>query len=281
MTSVTPSPAALDRGRPPAIGRTEHFGCVASTNDVVRDWLATGEDEICLAFADEQTAGRGRNGRTWTAPPGAGLLLSLGFRPSWLPADRVWRLAAMVSLAMADAAEDVARLPSGTVRLKWPNDLVIEREGARDDPPAVRKLGGVLGETEGLGTPDPRVVIGMGINADWPVAAFPPDLAGAMTSLRAASDDRPVDRDLLADAFVERVQGRIGALHAGRFDAATWMERQVTTGRELDLIQPDGTIVTAGGTGVDPETGALLVSQDGRERSVLVGEIRHVRLGRV
>ena len=280
MTVATSSPAALPRETPPTLGRTERFRRVASTNDVVRDWLASGEREICLAVADEQTAGRGRNGRTWSAPPRAGVLLSLGFRPTWLPADRVWRLAAAVSLAMADAAEDIAGLPDGSIRLKWPNDLVIAG-GLGDGPPAVRKLGGVLGETEGLGTADPRVVIGIGLNADWPASDFPADLADTMTSLRAASGDRPVDRDALIGAFGERVEVRVRQLYEGRFDAAGWSDRQVTTDRPLELVQPDGTIVSATGRGVDSETGALVVSDGTLERSVLVGEIRHVRLGAV
>jgi BirA family biotin operon repressor/biotin-[acetyl-CoA-carboxylase] ligase len=69
-------------GTSPAFARVERFARLGSTNDVVRDWLANGEREICVAVAGEQTAGRGRNGRTWTAPPGAALLLSLGLRPT-------------------------------------------------------------------------------------------------------------------------------------------------------------------------------------------------------
>ena len=61
----------------------------------MRDWLADGTPEVCLAIADEQTAGRGREGRAWVAPDGAALLLSLGFRPTWLEPERVWRLAAV------------------------------------------------------------------------------------------------------------------------------------------------------------------------------------------
>ena len=108
------------------LARQEQFAVVGSTNDVVRGWLADGTPEVCLAVADEQTAGRGREGRTWVAPAGGALLLSLGFRPTWLAPDRVWRLAATVSLAMAEAAEHVAGLPERTIRLKWPNDLVVE-----------------------------------------------------------------------------------------------------------------------------------------------------------
>ena len=137
---------------PPFLSRQERFDVVGSTNDVVRGWLAEGTPEVCVAVADRQTAGRGRNGRPWLAPAGSALLVSLGFRPGWLRPERVWRLAATVSLAMADAAEEVAGLPDGAIALKWPNDLYT-----KDQP---RKLAGVLGETDGLGGPDPRAVIG-------------------------------------------------------------------------------------------------------------------------
>ncbi len=116
---------------------------------------------------------------------------------------------------MADAAEDVAGLPVGSVRCKWPNDLVIEVAGpnalltgvvdAADAvarlaaPLELRKLAGVLGESDGLGTDDPRVVVGIGINADWAAVDFPPELAPTMTSLREASGGRPIDRDALLD----------------------------------------------------------------------------------
>ena len=81
-----PAMAAGPAGDDPFISRQERFPSVGSTNDVVRAWLADGTPEVCLAVADEQTAGRGRNGRTWLAPPGAGLLCSIGFRPTgWRP----------------------------------------------------------------------------------------------------------------------------------------------------------------------------------------------------
>lgn len=266
------------RARPmtPFVTRLERFVRVGSTNDVVREWLADGTPEVCLAVAGEQTAGRGREGRRWVAPPGTGLLLSLGFRPGWLAPERVWRLAAVASLAMAEAGEEVAGLPIGTIRLKWPNDLVIPT-GA---PDGLRKVAGVLGETEGLGTADPRVVVGLGVDADWAAADFPPDLAPTMTSLREASGGRRIDLDALLDAFVARLQPRVEALRAGRFDDAGWADRQVTTGRTVRLETPFGR-ETVDAAGVDPATGALIVKDRAAtngERHVLVGEITHVRL---
>jgi BirA family biotin operon repressor/biotin-[acetyl-CoA-carboxylase] ligase len=257
------------------LARRERFAVVGSTNDVVRGWLADGTPEVCLAVADEQSAGRGRDDRRWVAPTCAALLLSLGFRPTWLRPDRTWRLAAVVSVAMAEAAEAVAGLPDGTIRLKWPNDL------AADTASGVRKLAGVLGESEGLGTDDPRVVVGIGVNGDWPADAFPPDIADSMTSLRVLTDDAPINQDALLDAFLERLEREIGALRQGDFDEAAWAGRQVTTGRDVELLASEGAMTTVRAIGVDGSTGALVVSDsDGRvgRRAIVVGEIRHVRL---
>ena len=259
------------------LARQERFATIGSTNDVVRAWLAEGTPEVCLAVADEQTAGRGRQGRSWQAPRGAALLLSVGFRPDWLPPDRVWRLAATVSLAMADAAEEEGGLPDRAIRLKWPNDLVIEEEGTG----TIRKLAGVLGETDDLGGTDPCAVIGLGINADWAAADFPADLAPTMTSLREASHGRPVDLVMLLDAFLSRLETRIEALRGGRFDVADWTDRQVTTGRTVVLELPDGTRQERRALGVDPVGGALILedaTRAGGELAVHAAEVRHVRL---
>ncbi len=235
----------------PFLARQEHFAVVGSTNDIVRGWLAEGEAEICLAVADEQSAGRGREGRRWSAPAGRALLMSLGF------------LAAVTSLAMADAAEAVAGLPDPAIRLKWPNDLVVE-----SDSVGLRKLAGVLGETDGLGGDDPRAVIGIGINADWPAAEFSPELADTMTSLHEASGGRSIDPTHLLAAFLSRLEVRIDALRAGRFDAAGWLERQLTTGRTIRLV---------GHAGDEQSVRADDRAASG-ERAVISGEIRHVRL---
>ena len=252
---------------PPFISRQQRFDVVGSTNDVVRSWLADGTPEVCLAVADRQSAGRGRDGRTWTAPAGAALLLSVGFRPVWLSPDRLWRLAAIVSLAMAEAGEEIARLPTGTIALKWPNDLVVEGVDG------LKKLAGVLGETDGLGTDDPRAIIGIGVNGDWSRDAFPADLADGMTSLAELASG-PVDHDALLGAFLGRLEPRVEDLRRGQFDGQAWSDRQVTTDRDVDLVAADGSRATVTATGVDADTGALLV--DGRP--VFVGEVAHVRL---
>ena len=261
----------------PFIGRRESFSRIGSTNDVVRAWLADGAAEVCLAVADEQTEGRGRAGRSWTAPPGAGSLLSVGFRPTWLEPERVWQLASIVALSMTAAAEAVAGLPTDTIRLKWPNDLVIEAL-----PGGVRKLGGVLGETSGLGGSDPQAIVGIGVNADWAAVDFPAELANTMTSLRAVAPVAlPIDREVLLGAFLERLEAAIVSLRTGRFDAAGWTARQLTNGRPVRLSVPDGRSTVVRALGVDIGSGGLVVvdpSVPGGRRTVMSGEIVHVRL---
>ena len=267
------------------LSRHERFRSVLSTNDIVRNWLIAGTAEVCLAVADEQTAGRGRSGRSWVAPSGAALLLSLGFRPSYLAADRLWRLAAVVSLAMADAAEEVAGLAVGKLRLKWPNDIVVEMAGSAGSSGAaeggLRKVAGVLGETEGVGTADQLAIVGIGINVDWPPARFPADLAASMTSLHEISGGRPIDTEQLLDEFLLRLEPRLLTLRDGHFDVAGWHDRQVTTGRMVRLEGSGGDTEDVRAVSVDGATGALLVEDPatrGTEREVLAGEVVRVRL---
>lgn len=258
---------------PPFVSRLERFAKAPSTQPIVRGWLDAGTPEVAIAVADEQTDGRGRLGRTWTAPSGAALLVSAGFRPSDLPARHAWRLAATVSLAMLDAAEEVAGLRDGTLGLKWPNDIVA------DGPDGLlRKVAGVLGEAALEEDRVGSVVVGIGVNADWPAESFPADLAPAMTSLRELSGGRPIDRGALLDAWLDRLEPRYEALRLGRFDAGGWSSRQRTTGHTVEVDGPEGR-VTGEAVGVDPETGALLLDgADGDPRAIDSGDVARCRV---
>ena len=259
------------------LARYERFDVVGSTNDVVAGWLREGTPEVCVALANVQSAGRGRDGRTWQAPPGAALLCSVGFRPTWLAVGHLWRLSAIVSLAMAEACEVAGGLRNGAIHLKWPNDLVIIDHATGE----VRKLAGVLGETEGIGTPDATAVIGIGANVVWARDRFPAELATTMTSLSELSPGKQVDREVAIHVFLQRLEGLVTALRKGEFPAETWSRRQLTNGMIVLLDQPDGTAERVVAEDVDTETGALLVraTDDADRRSVVVGEIRHLRVG--
>lgn len=253
--------------------RLEHFRVVESTQRVVREWLDAGEPEVCVAVADHQTKGRGRQGREWVAPAGSALLVSAGFRPPDLEARHGWRLAAIVALAMRDAAEEVAGLADGTLWLKWPNDLV-----ARDERRGVVKVAGVLGESVSAGERVESAVVGVGINGNWRAADFPWLLAATMTSLRELSNGRPTDHQALLDAFLGRLEPRYEALRAGSFDAAGWSVTQITTGCKV-LVEVAGESMLGTATGVDPDSGALLFARDGAtEMAIDSGEVVRCRL---
>lgn len=257
----------------PFIARLERFGSIPSTQPVVRSWLEAGTAEVAIAVADAQTEGRGRLGRTWSAPPGAALLVSAGFRPAALPARHAWRLGATVALAMLDAAEDVAGLRDATLGLKWPNDIVA------DGPDGLlRKVAGVLGEAVLEGDRVVSAVVGIGVNGDWQACDFPADLASSMTSLRELSGGRPIDRDVLLDAWLDRLEPRYEALLSGVFDSGAWSTRQRTTGHTVEVDGPDGRR-TAPAMGVDPESGALLVTEpDGRVTHIDAGDVTRCRV---
>ncbi|HEY8168066.1 MAG TPA: biotin--[acetyl-CoA-carboxylase] ligase [Candidatus Limnocylindrales bacterium] len=254
--------------------RLERFASVDSTQAIVRAWLDAGCPEVAVAVSDVQTAGRGRLDRSWTAPSGAALLCSIGFRPV-LAARHAWRLGATVSLAMLDAAEDVAGLRDGRLALKWPNDLVVVMEEGQ-----LRKVAGVLGES--VLDADGSVasaVVGVGVNADWAAADFPPALASSMSSLRELAGGRPIDREALLDGFLARLEPRYQALTDDRFDAGAWSARQATTGNDVVVEVGGGRSAVVGrASGVDPETGALWVRIDGRDVAVDAGDVTRCQL---
>lgn len=231
--------------------------------------------EVAVAIADVQEAGRGRQERSWQAPPSRALLLSAGFRPAGLAARHGWRLGAIVGLAMLEAAEAVVGLPHGAIWLKWPNDIVAT--GPADRP---LKVAGVLGEaTFDVDGNVASAVVGIGVNVDWPATEFPPDLAEAMTSLHElASGGRPVDRERLLDAFLPRLDERYAALRIGRFDAGGWSTRQLTTGRHVE-VDAGNERFEGRAIGVDTESGALrLKSTTGDIREFDSGEVTRCRL---
>ena len=253
--------------------RLERFRAVDSTQRVVRDWIEGGTDEVAIAVADYQTAGRGRQGREWVAAPGTGLLLSVGFKPEYLAPEHAWRLAAIVSLAMRDAAEEQAGLKDGTIWLKWPNDLVSDVPDG-----SMNKVGGVLGETVISGRRVKSAVIGIGINTNWAATDFPWALSRSMTSLRELAGRRPIDNEALLDGFLARLEPRYEALKQGQFDAAGWSVAQRTTGRHVAVELGQETL-SGTATGVDPDTGALMMrGEDGSDVRVDSGEVIRCRV---
>jgi BirA family biotin operon repressor/biotin-[acetyl-CoA-carboxylase] ligase len=212
-----------------------------------------------VIVADHQTAGRGRLGRTWVAPPGASLLTSILLRPDLdLPVERAHLVVAAVALSAADAVEAKTGVRPG---LKWPNDLVV------DD----RKLAGVLAERDG-----PAIVVGIGINVNWPdEAGMPAELAEIATAAnrlgRLGSGGR-VDRDAVLDTMLERLADRYGDWTRV---ASEYRRGCSTLGRSVRVELSDETFT---GTAADvSDDGHLLVDIGMCLRTVTAGDVIHLR----
>lgn len=266
---------------PPAVPGTRftdvrHLTEVDSTNRLVVDEAVGGAPEGLVVVADAQTAGRGRLGRRWEAPPGANLLVTVLLRPGWAW-DAVHRCTTAVSLAAADACRSVAGVAVAT---KWPNDLVVPGAAGAPD----RKVAGILAESVGSAAGGPAAVaVGLGLNVAWAPPDPPAAAAGGAAPAPATSLEHqaghPVDRVALLRDLLERLDARLGDLAApggpGRLDDEH-RRRCRTIGQRVVVHVPGGRVegTAVGITG----TGALVVaSDDGGRTEVTVGDVVHVR----
>lgn len=211
-----------------------HFTRIDSTSARARSLAQAGAPHGTLVTAAEQTAGRGRQGRTWSAPPGQALLMSLVLRdpPELLP------LRAGVAVAQAIGQQAM---------LKWPNDVVLSPAGASASSPAraLRKVAGLLAE----GQPSAGwAVLGVGVNVAVQLPDLPAELAGTAATLgRRPADIEPLLRDILAS--LERwLSAEGGEL------LASWRDLDALYGRAVEWEGGRGRA-----RGVDGE-GRLIVS---------------------
>jgi BirA family biotin operon repressor/biotin-[acetyl-CoA-carboxylase] ligase len=248
------------------------FDTIDSTNRYLLGEARAGAPDGVVAVAEHQTAGRGRLGRRWEAPAGTNLLVSILLRPD-LPAPQRHLASAVVALAAAEAAEAVADLRLG---LKWPNDL-LGVDG--------RKVAGVLAEGDLATAPVPStegaaaIVVGIGINVNWPAvdADLPDDLVGTATSLRQLAG-HPVDRSEVLDALLGALEPRLidlGTVRGRARQAGDLRSRCTTIGTPVRIELVDSGFE---GMAVDVTAqGHLVVDVDGTTRTVVAGDVVHVR----
>lgn len=236
------------------------FATVASTMDVAEEAAQAGAREGLVIAAEEQTHGRGRRGRTWSSPPGAGLYLTFLFRPPQVDGDS--SVLSMLTLAAGVAVRDaVARATGFSPEVKWPNDVMVGR----------RKLAGILSEGIAIGTPEQTVLVGIGINVL--AAAHPGEIAVRATSLEAELG-RAVDRGLLLEELLVAVPQAYEELRRGNADdiLRAWRSASPSAvGRAVEWHDAQGPRrgVTAG---IDASGALLVKTHDGIER-VLAGEL--------
>jgi BirA family transcriptional regulator, biotin operon repressor / biotin---[acetyl-CoA-carboxylase] ligase len=212
-----------------------HYRLTDSTNERAKELAAAGAAHGTLVTADEQSAGRGRQGRVWTAPARSAVLMSVVLREL----DERLPLAAAVALCEA--------LPV-TAKIKWPNDVWLDG----------RKLAGILVE----GRPQEGwAVLGIGLNVT--TSEFPSDLADSATSLRLAGIEETTEGVL--PALLRSLGTWVGAPPERVLGA--WRERDALRGQRVRWTGGDGVA-----SGID-DSGALVVETSAGPISLDAGEV--------
>lgn len=216
-----------------------------STNSEALRLAGLGEPGGLWIRAERQTAGRGRSGRAWTSPPG-NLAATLLLRPA-APVDRIAELALVAGVAVADAIRFL--LPAGSnenVRVKWPNDVLIDR----------KKTAGILVETAGVGSSGGvAVAVGIGIN----VKSHPEETVRTATDL--ARHGSASDAVGTLTVLAETMDNWLAAWNDGAGFSVirdAWLERALPVGEELS-VHAGETLVIGRFQGLDT-TGALLMT---------------------
>lgn len=270
-------PPAPGTDTPATLGHPRlHLRRTGSTNERARELAWAGAPHGTLVTASEQTAGRGRQGRLWFAPAGSSLLMSLLVR----------RPPPLLSLIAAVA---VCEAVGADARIKWPNDVVVERGGGD-----LAKLAGIL--VEGRPQED-WAVLGIGVNVAVELERMPPELR-----LRAATLGRaPADMEPTLERILEALQRWLGEPSQDALDA--WRARDALQGKEIawgqlpdtpptdrdatapSADEPAAADAPAGDAGrglaigIDDAGHLIVALADGRETTLQAGEVHLQRVG--
>jgi BirA family transcriptional regulator, biotin operon repressor / biotin---[acetyl-CoA-carboxylase] ligase len=256
------SPLDVDRLRRaagwPKIDVVEETG---STNADLLARAAAGEDiDGVVLLAEYQTAGRGRHGRTWSAPPRSQIALSVGVGVADVPAEAWGWLPLATGVAVVDALAETTGIAAG---LKWPNDVLV------DDG----KLAGILAE---VAAPEPVVVVGLGLNVTMTAEEAPDPVATSLAMLGAPA----ADRNGLAAAVLRQLAARIGSWRTARGADATlagaYRSHSRTLGTRVRATLPGDRAVEGTAESID-ELGRLRIDTGTDMVTVSAGDITHLR----
>ncbi|MFD7134269.1 biotin--[acetyl-CoA-carboxylase] ligase [Streptomyces sp. NPDC059894] len=262
--------AALRRGLVREGGLWTGLDVVARTgstnSDLVALAVAGKAAEGAVLVAEEQSAGRGRLDRRWTAPPRSGLFFSVLLEPSGIPVARWGWLPLLTGVAVATG---LARAAGVDTALKWPNDLLVTVGGEE------RKAGGILAERAG----EDGVVVGVGINVTLRATELPVPQAGSLALAGAVS----TDRDPLLRAVLRSLEEWYGRWRAADGDPADSGLQEVytagcaTLGRSVRAELPGGRSLVGEAVAVDGDGRLVIATEKGVQEPVGAGDVVHLR----
>lgn len=242
--------------------RFEAIDETASTNAALRALSADGEawPHLSVLLTDNQTAGRGRLDRSWVAPAGSALAISVLLRELPSTSDAMGWIPLIAGAAMAQAV--ATQLPGHDVGVKWPNDVLVDG----------RKICGILAESTGV-----AVIVGAGINTAMAERQLPVPTATSFEVLGTT-----VDADVLVAEYLRRLDDLISALttwgdaaRSGINDAVSALCTSI--GRDVDVFLPDGSILHGSAVRLEAD-GRLCVRSGGVEHLIAAGDVVHARL---
>ena len=255
-------PVEIERHIPPAsrrgIDAIEVLDSVPSTNRYLAERLDLLGNAARVCIAEQQTEGRGRQGRGWISPYGANLYFSLHWQFD-LPMANLNGLSLVAGVAVVQALE---RLGIEGVALKWPNDLHVDE----------RKLGGILVEVFGQTTGPVSAIIGIGLNFRMP-AASGQAIDQQWTDLKRIAPDLDGGRNQLAGLLIDELVQAINRFTQAGWPAfqEAWRQRDGYRGRAVEIHTPAGMERgTYLGVGDD---GGVVLQQDGGRRVFHAGEV--------
>ncbi|MDH3442552.1 MAG: biotin--[acetyl-CoA-carboxylase] ligase [Deltaproteobacteria bacterium] len=239
--------------------RFHYFSKLGSTNNHAR-WLAEqGEPEGAVVIAEQQTRGRGRLGRRWFSPAYVNLYCSIILRPTLDPRQAP-QITLAAAVALADAIESVSPVAA---KIKWPNDILA----------GGKKLAGVLTEAVSKSNKIEFVILGIGVNVNFPLESMPPDIrerAASLSHLAGAS----IRRETLLRRLIQDLDRCYGILEESGFAAIAprWQARFELRDRRVRVAMTDGT-VTGRAVGIDGEGALMIETPDGERQRILAGDV--------
>jgi len=239
--------------------KIHYFSAVDSTNSCARQLAERGAEEGEIVIAESQNHGRGRLGRPWVSPPYLNLYFSVVLRPKLPPIDAP-QITLMAAVALADTVASF--IPVAPV-IKWPNDVLVRG----------RKLAGVLTESSGDSVRIEFVILGIGVNLNYPRSLMPEAIRQRATSIVELTQ-KNISREAFVRRLIQDLDRCYGELEEGGFDplATRWEARFGFRGKKVRVEMTDRVLIGRA-KGIDRDGALILEDEMGQCQRVVAGDV--------